>query len=417
MVEEKTTIIESTKTVEKEETTGKENEGEDIQSTEPKPKSRSTALILSIFVLVVVLGLLVYFVFIKEKGPTGTGGNEQIQQMQELAEQVRTKEVDVKKKESEMVDLMQQYKQESKGQTLGVNPMDLKPEERKLLEQKIAEEKNVSIKSLLEEINDKTKEIQDLKQEITEIEAKLPSPHVVKEGENHFQIAMDFLMKEKNLDKEQAAKLVRQTLLMDTLIPGFKVWNFYTGDAYGTSVTQGTASISPNTLVRTARKKLEDSRDEAISQRDQLSADIKTLEEKRDEIIRQLDILTKEKENLISQLTELNQQVNSVFYLVDTEQNLKKKGILKGGFLKSTKLRDVSPEHFTKSIDLRAAEQISISASELGLQKIKSVTLFPKFYVAGTDYTIEITADKQTALLTILIGGKFKNERLVLSVK
>lgn len=76
--------------------------------------------------------------------------------------------------------------------------------------------------------------------------------------------------KEKKLEKKRAMELVERTALFDELVPGFKVWNFYTGDEYGTSVTQGTARISPNTLIRSAKKKLVDARDEAISERDQL---------------------------------------------------------------------------------------------------------------------------------------------------
>jgi hypothetical protein len=103
--------------------------------------------------------------------------------------------------------------------------------------------------------------------------------------------------------------------------------------------------------------------------------------------------------------------------LLDSQNNLKKKGVLKGGFLKSTKLRDVSPEYFTTSIDMRTQTQIVFSAEDLGLRKIKSVTLYPKFYNEGTDYKIEMSGDNRTAIVSILDTRKFKNERIVLSVK
>lgn len=396
MNEEKTTIIES-------------------QKNEPKPKKKSWGIIIAVIVIIAALVVLGYLLFLKPKPLDEQAAK--IQEMQELTQEIQGLESDMKKKQDDIFSLMNKYKQKTGQPFLGVNPLNLNDEEKKLLEQKIKDEKDVSIKSLLEEINDKNDEIRGLQEKIKEIEALLPVPHIVKSGETHAQIAMDFLVKEKNVDKKQAAELIERTALYDMLVPGFKVYNFYTGDEYGTSVTQGTAPISPNTIVRQAKKKLVDARDEAISQRDKLAEDIKMLEEKRAELIQQLDMLANEKANLINKVSELNVQVNSLFYLVDTESSLKKKGILKGGFLRSTKLRDVSPEHFVTSMDLRADTEITISASELGIEKIKSVTLFPKLYKEGTDYKVEISTDKQTALLTFLDIGKFKNERLVVSIE
>lgn len=400
MDEEKTTIIEK-----------EEEKEQPVQKTKKTP----WGIIIAVIVVIAALVVLGYLLFLKPK-PLDEAAAK-IQEMQELTQKIQGLETDMKKKQDDMFTLMNQYKQKTGQPFLGVNPLNLNEEEQKLLEQKIKEEKDVSIKSLLEEINDKNKEMRDLQEKIKEIEALLPVPHIVKAGETHFQIAQDFLVKEKNVDKKQAAELIERTALYDMLVPGFKVYNFYTGDEYGTSVTQGTAPVSPNTIIRQAKKKLVDARDEAISQRDKLSEDIKTLEERRNELIQQLDMLANEKANLINKVSELNVQVNSLFYLVDTESSLKKKGILKGGFLRSTKLRDVSPEHFVTSMDLRTNTELTISASDLGIGKIKSVTLFPKLYKAGADYKVEISTDKQTAILIFLDIGKFKNERLVISIE
>jgi DNA repair exonuclease SbcCD ATPase subunit len=373
-------------------------------------------LYITVGLLVVALLVLGYLLFIDKKTPS-MEGSDQIRQMQQLAQNIRGLESDVKKKQDEIFSLMNQYKEKTGEPFVGVNALDLNEEEQKLLEQKIKDEKDVSTKSLLEEINEKSNEIKELQKKIKEIEALLPKPHVVTKGENHYQIAMDFLLNEKKVEKKRAMLLVERTALIDPMVPGFKVWNFYTGDAYGSSVTQGTAAISPNALIRKAKKKLVDARDEAISQRDKLSDEIKTLEEKRNQIIGQLDTLVKEKEGLINKVSDLNEQVNSLFYLLDVQRNLKKKGIIKGGFLKSPKLRKVAPEYFTTSIDLRAESEIAIAAQDMGLKKIKNVTLYPKFYKNGTDYKISIAPDKQTAAVTFLDIAKFKNERVVISVK
>lgn len=379
---------------------------------EKKPKS----MVLLIVALVITLGLMGYFLFFAGEG--NSNNSDQIRHMQELTHQVQGMESDVKTKESEIFRLVTEYRQKTGNrEPLGFNPTDLGEDAQALLRQRIKEEKDVSIKALLEDILDKKEEIQELKEKIAAIENLLPAPHIVIKGENHYQIALDFLVNEKGVEKEEAIELVNQTALFDELMEGFKVWNFYTGDEYGTSVTQGNASISPNMLVHLAKKRLTDARNQAVSERDKLAGDIKVLEEIQEQVITQADLLAKEKENLITKVTDLNQQVNSLYYLLDLKDNLEKKGILKSGFLKTTKLRDVSPEHFSQTIDVRSEDQVLISAADLGIKKIKDVTLYPKFYKEGTNYQVKMTADNRFALLTLVDREKFRNERVVIAVK
>lgn len=409
MDEEKTTVLEPAERPDTQEIAP-------VKKTKPEiPKDKLMYIIIGL--LVVVLLVMGYFLFFQSKGEVSSESAAQIRQMQEMTQEVQQLESDVKEKKDEIFSLVDEYKDKTGEASLGVNALELDENEKKILEQRINEEKDVSVKSLLEEILEKNNEIRELNAKIAEIEALLPKPHLVVRGDNHYKVAMNFLMNEKGVEKKRALELVERTALFDELVPGFKVWNFYTGDAYGSSVTQGTASISPNTLIRRAKKKLVDARDEAISQRDKLAEDIKTLEEKRGQLINHVDSLAKEKESLIGQVSDLNVEVNSLSYLLDSQNNLKKKGVLKGGFLKSTKLRDVSPEYFTTSIDMRTQTQIVFSAADVGLRKIKKVILYPKFYNEGTDYKIEMSGDNQTAIVTILDTLKFKNERIVISAK
>lgn len=388
------------------------------QSSQNVEEKKPTLLYLVIGTLLVAIIVMGYFLFFTDKGKNKVSGLNQIRQQQELTQQVQEMESTIKENEDIIFSNAEEYKEKSGEEALGINILNLNEDEKKLLKEKIKNEQDISKKALLKEILEKNNEIQELKAKITEIEALLPKPHIVVKGENHYQIAMDFLINEKGLDKKKAMNLVERTAVYDQLVPGFRVWNFYTGDAYGTSVTQGTANISPNTLIRRAKKELVDARDEAISQRDQLTEDIKLLEDKRAKLIGHLDSLSQEKENLIDQVGDLNFQVNSLAFIVDSYGNLKKNGIIKGAALfRSAKLQDVSPENFSKTIDLRSQNQINFSATELGLGKIKKIILYPKFYKEGSDFKIEISDDKQNAIITILTTNKFKNERIVISVR
>lgn len=377
-------------------------------------KTKSTALLIA--ASLVCLVLIGYFL-LTDSGNNGDKSS-QVNTMQELTQQVQGMESAVEKKEGEISKLLGQYRKKT-GTTAppGFDIMDLSPAERELLEQHIEKEKDVSTRSLLREILNKKDEINKLRKKIVKIESLLPAPHIAKKGDSHYRIALDFLVEKKGVEKERAMEILKRTALFEELAEGFKVWNFYTGEEYGTSVTQGFARISPNVFVRRAKKRLKDDLDRAVSERDKLAENVQSLEEKHAGFITELDQLTRENENLMIKVSDLDKQVNSVFYRLGSQKNLKKAGILKGGFLTSTKLKDVSPEHFDRSLDLTSSDQLVISAQVLGIRTIKDVVLYPRFYKKGASYKVFITPNKKLALLTLMDKTRFRSERVVIAVK
>jgi predicted nuclease with TOPRIM domain len=370
------------------------------------------------FIALAVSCLIVIGFFLLTDGGSSRNNSLQVNRMKELTRKVQGMESEVRKKEGEVMGLVGQYQNKTDPNApLGFNIMDLKQEEREVLEQEIGKEKDVSVRSLLRDILKKKDEIRELKKAIAGIESLLPSPHIAKKGENHYQIALKFLVEEKGVEKERAVKMLLQTALLEELAEGFKVWNFYTGEEYGTSVTRGDARVSPYAFVRSAKKKLMDDRDRVMSERDHLAENIKSLEEKQAEVITQLDRVSREKENLTARVSDLQTRVNSMFYRLDSQKNLKKKGILKSGFLTSLKLEDVSPQLFDRSLDLTFADELVITAADLGVQEIEDVILYPRFYKKGTSYRVFITPNKKHALLTLMDKPQFKSERVVIAVK
>lgn len=371
-----------------------------------------------IFITVSVVCLLVIGYFLVTTGNSAVNESSQVSRMQDLAREVQGMEDDVKKKEGEVSVLVDQYQEKTGANApLQFDVMELSQEERELLEQQIGREKDVSTRSLLQEILKKKDEIGELRGKIAEIESLLPAPHIAKKGESHYRIALDFLVNEKGVEKEQAVEILAKTALFGELAEGFKVWNFFTGEEYGTSVTQGNAVVSPNVFVHRVKKKLIDDRDKAVSERDKLAEDMKTLAEKQGEVITLLDEVTKEREDLKTRVNDLNKQVNSMFYRLDSQKNLKKKKILKSGFLTATKLVDLSPENFDQALDLASGDQLVISAATLGIKKIKDVVLYPRFHKKGKSYKVFITPNKKLALFTVMDKAKFKSERVVIAVK
>jgi hypothetical protein len=302
-----------------------------------------------------------------------------LEMAQQKVQEIDQLESDIREKRMEISSLLENYKEKDESEIPAINMLDLTEEERQILRQTMNEEGDVSIKSLLADILEKNTTIRQLTGRIQEIEELLPQPHIVARGETHFAIAWNFLVKEKKLPPDKAKAIIEKISLFDTLVPGFKVWNFYSGREYGTFVTQGKAKISPYEAKQRVKKKLLASRDRAIK--------------------------------------EYQRQKNSLYYLLDSERNLKKKGLLKSGFLKAPTLKDISPEHFKKAIDLRKKNTIAISVARVKLKKIKKILVYPRFYKEGRDYKVTVAADKMSAVLTILDKEKLKNERVVISVE
>lgn len=312
-----------------------------------------------------------------------------LQMAQERINRIDNLESEVRQKQNEITLLSDNYKETGPPTVASIDMLNLTEEEQDILRQKMNEEGDVSIKSLLQDILERNAAIQRLQDRIQKIESLLPRPHIVSKGETHFQIAWNFLVNQKGLPPARAETIIKKISLFDALVPGFKVWNFYAGREYGTFITQGTADISPYEAKQRAKKRLVASRDRAIK-----------------------ELSKKEKES-----KKYQKQINSLYYHLDSKKNLVKKRMLKQGFLQPAKLKDVSPEDFKRSIDLRKTDTIIISAGNFKMKRIKKVILYPRFYKDGQDYTITISENKQTASLTILDKAKLKNERVVISVE
>ncbi len=385
-------------------------------------KSQKKPLFTVIIILLIIICLVAaYFLYKKHVSSTQKSGSNQIsskmKQKRDLVTQIRGLETEVSNKQNEIFKLMGKYKEKTGKDLSLASTLNLTAEEKEILQKKIKEEKDVSMKTLLGDILDKSHKINDAQKKIQELEALLPKPYVVQKGDNHYKVAMDFLVNKKGLDKKEAMRLVERSALFEPMVPGFKIWNFYSNGEYGTFVTQGDAAVSPNTMRRKAKKELVDARDTAISERDKLADDIKQLEAKRDEIISQLDLLNKEKNTLMENNSKLQTSINSIYFILNSKKELKEKEIIKGGFLKSTKLNDLSPDKYTNTMDLRLSDVIDIRAEQLKFEKIKKILIFPKLYKKDVDYKISIAEDKKTATIKLLQVDKFRKSKIVIAVE
>ncbi|MGA9751003.1 MAG: hypothetical protein WBS54_04390 [Acidobacteriota bacterium] len=356
----------------------------------------------------------------------GKKESKEVSSQMETAQKIAKLEQDVDKKQEQMNQLLQKYVQEG-GKDVGtVMGQSLTPEQKALLEQKLQKEQGIGYKDLITDILGRQKEVEDLRVQIQDLEKKLPSAVVVKPGERHYDIAMNFLTKEKGLDPATAKKLVERVNLMDELVPGFKVWNFYDNGVYGTFVTQGDASISPYRVIQRAKQQLVSAKNEAISQRDSLAKDKATLteqvadlEKKRDQLNQDVAMLQAEREDLLKKMNDLQNlsddlkaRLNSIFYKVGDRQAMVKEGLVQDPWYGQPRLVKFDEANFPDHLDLRSGDTITFTAQQAGVKEIKKIKIAPGVtFKINVDYTYTISPDGLAGEVKILNKDKFKAER------
>ncbi|MEW5765425.1 MAG: hypothetical protein ACOYXN_09985 [Acidobacteriota bacterium] len=338
-------------------------------------------------------------------------------------------EIDVK--QEKVNQLLRQYVQEG-GQDIGsVVGQTLTPEQKAVLEQKLKQEQGIGYRDLINDILAKQKDVEDLKVQVQELEKKLPAAVLVQRGDRHYELAMNYLTKEKGLDAAAAKKLVEQVNLMDELVPGFKVWNFYDNGVYGTFVTQGEASVSPYRVIQRAKQELVTARDTAVSQRDNLAKEkttlleqVSDLEKKRDQLNQDVAMLQAEREDLLKKMQELNDlsedlraRLNSVFYRIGDRKALVSQGLIQDGVFTRARITNFDEASFPSHLDLRSGDTVKFTAQEAGVALIKSIKVAPEVsYKPGVDYIAAVLSDGAEGQVKILNVNKFRAERTMVIV-
>ncbi len=302
--------------------------------------------------------------------------------------------------------------------------LQLTEEQKQALEERIKAEKNSSYQALLQEVLDKDKEIKDLNGKIARLRSVLPRPDVARENDSHYGLAMRFLRR-KGIPEDKAKALISRVLIMDQLMPGFEVYHYYNNGVYGTWVTQGRAPMTPTELQAEAKAKITGERDAANERAQKLQADLADLNAEKEKITAEIDALRTEKASLQKDLETLaatseaqKAQLNSVHYLVGNRATLKKEGIIVVPvFAKDRAGANWNDGVFTRSLDLRSQDSVTLTAAEAGLQKIAKVSVVPGSLVRDKHYSVTISEDKTTATVRFLAKERFRNEKVVFALE
>jgi len=384
----------------------------------------NVALIISIIVVVLVVVVLVFH-FLSRRQPT------EVKNFQELVMHVDKLNGQIGEREEKIMDMVRKYNTshpEAVLDTAGISSMGLSMEQAEVLAKRVQQEKDVSYRGLLQEIITVNRDMESLNQQMMDLRSKLPAPYSVKQGDSHFKVCLEFLV-EKGVPEDDAVKLIEQTSLTTELLPGFEVWNYYVvpeplkEGVFGSFVTQGTARLSPNALARATKRRIDTERQNLIQARNQKEQEVNDLEARRTELQDQLRSLDEQRKTMMGQMEEMAQrneslakQLHSVTYTVGTFKDLSKLGVIRKPTLGKWETSDLEKMQNPGTLDLRADNRITISASALGLGKITKVLVFPRSFDDNVDYKVMIADDRQSATVVIQKTDKFQFTKLAIAV-
>jgi len=351
---------------------------------------------------------------------------------EELLAQLKDHQQKIDKATEDMLTRINEFNQKRKPgertiQFAEIFTQDFSDQQRDVLNQMISEEKDVSYKSILQQIVSDREAIQGLQEKVMHLEQSLPDQFTVaKKGDKHHDLAMNYLTNEAKLDEAKAKALLDQVDQSDELVAGNKVWFFYDSgrDTFRTYITQGEAGRTPLAVRRAMKRKLIGERDTAITQRDEAAT-------ARDEAVRTVNDLQQLKTGLESDIAVLQEnkaalessvarlsadlsfRQNSMFYHAANVQELKGQGVL-SGVLK--RVQDVKPVNYDTALDLREANTITLAPAAYGLDRIVKVRMLPNIFQEGRDYRIETSEGSGVAKIVILDTELFKGKEVLVAV-
>src|SRR3989441_367077 len=227
---------------------------------------------------------------------------------EELLAELKTHQEKIDKATEGMLQRINEFNQTRKHgertiQFAEIFSQDFTDQQKDVLNQMITQEKDVSYKSILQQIVADRDSIQGLQEKVMHLEQSLPDQFVVaKKGDKQHDLAMNYLVSDAKVDEAKAKTLLGQVDQTDELVAGNKVWFFYDQgrDTFRTYVTQGEAGQTPLAVRRATKRRLIKERDQALVQRDEAAT-------ARDEAVRTVNDLQQVKTSLEADIAVLRE--------------------------------------------------------------------------------------------------------------
>jgi septal ring factor EnvC (AmiA/AmiB activator) len=334
----------------------------------------------------------------------------QARSLSELSQELGRLQGEVQGKNKEIASLVQRYQEQ--GGTLPDNfGGDLTDDQKKLLAEYFKNERP-GLKSMLQDILDRDREIKDLQARIAALESGLPSSVIAQKGDRQDGILKTYLQDHGVSDAD--AKQLLAEAPVQPLLPGYRVWAYLKDGHLGTWVTTGEASVSPQELAQRTWRQLSDQRDAAQREARHLRQELDTVTRERSALRKELDVLRQDIGNWSDQVEELRQEAKAsrqgARYMAGSKKQLRDCGIITGGVFRRVGVRRLEK---METLDLDQTNEIVLKSNEHGLSQIRKVRLLPDGFRRDQDYSVDLLKGGQMARLSLLDVDKFKRSTFV----
>ena len=293
--------------------------------------------------------------------------------------------------------------------------LDLSNAERDVLDEILAEEQSPTLRTLLQRLVTSYEHAEELRQQMSDMRARLPVPQTVLPGDTHLSLAVEYLVGAHGFDRPEADALARSTLLTDELHPGMEVWHMYDNGVYGAMVTQGSSDMSPYGAVRAARLELEGDLTNALSLAYGLQIERADLTRELDDVTGELDEVSSERDALQTDVAVAQYELKRSRFAISTIADLRKSSDLRP---MSRRLKDFPEERLNREFIPRPGTVVVVTAAELGLDRIRAGHVLPEgVFHAGEDFEFVVTPSGTSASLNIRNPARFEGESFVIAVK
>jgi len=392
-------------------------------------KKTSTSLkLLYAFIAIVTAIFFVYIAFQKVNPDAEAHFNS----YKSIISDVENMETSISDKRKELQSVVVKLKKTGRAKEFDLSKADdylLSPAEEKYLSEQISKEKGSEVKNIIQTLISKNEEIKTLREELEEKRKSLRPPVTMKRNLGHEKIAMDFLINEIGLSAKEAREKIENVNIFDYTYDGLYVWNYYENGFYGTFVTKGLSSKSPNQIKKIARSAYESklnnlklSEKNLIEEKTSLETSLESSKQEIVKLAEEKEKVAADKQSIASKASalesevktrdELIKQMNTLYYSYINLKDGKRQNIISKGFFSGPEITNDESIGYNNSLDLTEERKIILKPEQFKLKEFEKVYILPNDHLKRG--SIKLKYDNNQCEVIISRPEYLKEQRILI---
>jgi len=391
-------------------------------------KTSSALKFLYAFIAVIITLFFIYIAFQKVNPDAEAHFNS----YKSIISDVENMESDISDKRKELQTVVAKLKKSGRIKDFDLSKADnylLSPAEEKYLSEQIAKEKGSEVKNIIQTLITKNQEIKALREELEEKRKTLRPPVTMKRNLGHEKIAMDFLINEIGLSAKEASEKIENVNIFDYTYDGLYVWNYYENGFYGTFVTKGLSSKSPNQIKKIARSAYESklnnlklSEKNLIEEKSTLETSLASSKQEIAKLAEEKELVAADKQTIASKASalenevksrdELIKQMNTLYYNFISLKEGKKQNIISKGFFSGPEINNDESINYKNSLDLTEERKIILKPEQFSLKEFEKIYILPNDHLKRG--SIKLKYDNNQCEVIISRPEYLKEQRILI---